>query len=163
MGIYYQDDEVEIRIYSNEEHLEQQNQYKQELKNKQKEAYLKDTDRRRIRKRTYISNQLKTNPLFKLRHNLRNLIRKSLKGNGFSKNTKTYEILGCSFEDFKTHIEHRFHQGMSWENYGEWQYDHITPISWATNEDEIIALNHYTNFQPLWREENQKKSNKYSK
>ena len=78
----------------------------------------------------------------------------------FQKKTKTYCILGCSFEEFKTHIEHQFKDGMSWENYGKWEYDHITPVSWAITEDEIVKLNHYSNLQPLWREENIAKSNK---
>lgn len=33
-------------------------------------------------------------------------------------------------------------------NYG-WDADHITPIASATCEEDIIKLNHYTNFQPL--------------
>lgn len=46
---------------------------------------------------------------------------------------------------------------MTWENRGlyngeldyGWDLDHITPISSAKTENEIIRLNHYTNFQPL--------------
>jgi hypothetical protein len=34
------------------------------------------------------------------------------------------------------------------ENYG-WDLDHIIPISSATTEEQVIELNHYTNFQPL--------------
>lgn len=33
-------------------------------------------------------------------------------------------------------------------NYG-WDLDHIIPISSAKTEDDLIKLNHYTNFQPL--------------
>ena len=49
---------------------------------------------------------------------------------------------------------------MSWDNRIEWHLDHIIPISLATTEEEIIKLNHYTNFQPLWAEENIRKGNK---
>jgi hypothetical protein len=52
---------------------------------------------------------------------------------------------------------------MSWENQGEWHLDHIMPISLAKTEEEVIKLNHYTNFQPLWAEDNVRKSNKYDK
>jgi hypothetical protein len=37
------------------------------------------------------------------------------------------------------------------------------PISLAKTEEEVIKLNHYTNFQPLWAEDNVRKSNKYDK
>ena len=30
-----------------------------------------------------------------------------------------------------------------------WDIDHITPISSAETEDDVIKLNHFTNFQPL--------------
>ena len=49
---------------------------------------------------------------------------------------------------------------MTWNNYGEWELDHIIPISSATTEEEVYKLNHYTNFQPLWMSENRKKGNK---
>ena len=50
---------------------------------------------------------------------------------------------------------------MRWDNHGEWHMDHIKPISLAKTENEILELNHYTNFQPLWANENLSKSNKY--
>jgi hypothetical protein len=53
-----------------------------------------------------------------------------------------------------------FTEGMCWENQGEWHLDHIIPISSAQTEEEIFKLNHYSNFQPLWAEDNIKKGNK---
>ena len=50
--------------------------------------------------------------------------------------------------------------GMSWANRGEWHIDHIIPLSSAKTEEDVIRLNHYTNFRPLWKEDNQIKSNK---
>jgi hypothetical protein len=49
---------------------------------------------------------------------------------------------------------------MSWDNYGEWHIDHIIPLSFAKNEDEIMKLCHYTNLQPLNGIDNIRKSNK---
>ena len=49
---------------------------------------------------------------------------------------------------------------MSWNNAGEWHIDHIYPISLATDENHLIKLNHYTNFQPLLALDNIRKSNK---
>lgn len=49
---------------------------------------------------------------------------------------------------------------MTFENHGEWHLDHIIPLASAINEEDIIKLNHYTNFQPLWSKENLKKGSK---
>ena len=101
--------------------------------------------------------KLKNDDLFRLKHNLRCLIGVSLKQKGITKKSKTSEILGCSFEEFKTYLESKFESWMSWDNYGlyngtinyGWDIDHIIPLKTGTNEIEVIQLNHYTNLQPL--------------
>jgi hypothetical protein len=107
--------------------------------------------------------RLKTDPLFKMKVTIRKTIRKSFKRKGWNKNSKTQKLLGCSFPEFKTYIEELFQEGMSFDNYGEWHYDHIVPLSTATCEDDLFRLNHYTNLQPLWAEDNLRKSNIISK
>jgi len=108
------------------------------------------------RQREYKQN----NPLFKLRCNISTNIQLCMINKGYSKKTKTYKILGCSYEDFKIHLENQFTEWMSWDNYGNpkdglfelnktWDIDHIIPVSVATTEEEVIKLNHYTNLQPL--------------
>ncbi len=77
-----------------------------------------------------------------------------------NKTKNTFECLGVNIDEFKNYIESKFTEGMTWENYGEWQIDHIIPISHGTNQDEICRLNYYTNLRPLWKFENLKKSNK---
>jgi hypothetical protein len=110
-------------------------------------------------RREYQKNRLSKDPLYKLSSSIRNRIGLSFKRNGYTKNSSTYEILGCSFEDFKLYLQDLFKDGMSWENQGEWHLDHIIPVSSAQTEEEIIKLNHYKNFQPLWAIDNIKKSN----
>jgi hypothetical protein len=95
--------------------------------------------------------------LYRLTFSIRNSIRESIVNNGYSKKLKTYDILGCSFEEFLLHIESKFEDWMTWSNKGlyngdfnyGWDIDHIIPISSAKTEDDIIKLNHYTNLQPL--------------
>jgi len=99
-------------------------------------------------------------PIYRLRHNISSLLRMSLKNRGYSKKCRTHSILGCSFEFFASYIEEKFQEGMTWKNYGEWQLDHIVPVSLGEMEEEIITLNHHTNFQPLWKRENIRKTNK---
>ena len=107
----------------------------------------------------YIKERKAKDPLYKLTRDMRSLISKSIKNNGYTKRSKTYEILGCTYEEFKAHIEKQFTEGMNWDNHGKWHYDHIKPISHGKTEKEILALNHYLNFQPLWAEDNLSKSN----
>ena len=104
-------------------------------------------------KRTdYSTLRRKRDELFKLRTNLSSLISQSLKRQNVSKNNKTTEYLGCSIEEFKNHLGDKPRDC--------YQLDHICPCSQAKTEDELIKLQHYTNFQWLSKEENILKSNK---
>ena len=129
---------------------------------KKKEHYHKNKDKYNELNRIYIKNKKANNPLYKLTCSIRSLISQSFKLKYTKKAKKTINILGCSFEEFKIYIESKFTIEMNWDNYAiYWQLDHITPISWAKNEEEVYLLNHYTNFQPLEWRENIKKGNKY--
>ena len=99
--------------------------------------------------------------LFKLQENTRSLILASFKRKGWSKTTKTHKLLGCTFEEFRVHLEAQFKPGMSWENHGKWHMDHIKPCATAKTPEEFEALQHYTNFQPLWAIENLSKGATY--
>ena len=144
---------------------------KEEIEKKQKEYRLKNSDKILDQKKEYYQNNKESrnvyqknrrlnDPLYKLRSSIASLILISIKKIGYSKNSKTYEILGCTFEEFKSHLESQFTEGMTWENQGKWHMDHIYPVSLAIDEDHLIRLNHYTNFQPLWAIDNLKKGNK---
>lgn len=108
----------------------------------------------------YYKKRKENDPLFKLRCNIATLIRFCIKKQGYSKKSKTFKILGCTIEEFKVHLENKFVDGMTWDNHGKWHLDHIYPVSLAKDEEELIKLNHYTNFQPLWALDNIRKSNK---
>ena len=102
----------------------------------------------------------KERPMENMKQIMRNSIRKSFKRGGFTKKNKNFSILGETWDIVKKHMENNFMEGMSWENHGEWEIDHIIPLSIARNEEQLIKLNHYSNLQPLWRKDNQEKSNK---
>ena len=105
----------------------------------------------------HVKNRLKNDPLFKLKCNLRKRNGRIFKSIGIKKNTKTEQILGCSFVEFKIYLESKFEYWMSYDNHGRyngefnygWDIDHIIPLSTAITEDDLIKLNHYTNLQPL--------------
>jgi hypothetical protein len=127
-----------------------------------KECRKKYTEENRERINNYTLNRLKTDPLYKLTFSIRNNIRGCFKrgNNKFIKSKKTENILGCTIQEFIDFIQSQFQKGMTLENHGEWHLDHIIPLASASSEEEIIKLNHYTNFQPLWAIDNLKKSNK---
>ena len=108
----------------------------------------------------YRKERMIKDPLYRAKIDARNIIRKALSDRGYSKKSRTEEILGCSFEQFKTHIESLFVENMSWESRDEWHIDHIIPLSFAKNEKELLLINHYTNLRPIWAKENQLKSDK---
>lgn len=83
-----------------------------------------------------------------------------------TRSNKIFSKLGYTIQDLKTHIENKFLEGMSWDNYGEWHIDHIVPRSWTpycSMEDENFskcwALE---NLQPLWAKDNISKGNRYA-
>jgi hypothetical protein len=102
-------------------------------------------------------------PLIKLTDMLRKRTYEIFKSKGIKKNIKTEKLLGAQFSTVKEHIESQFLEGMNWDNYNykTWHIDHIKPLSLAKTEEELIALCHYTNLQPLWAIDNLTKSNKY--
>lgn len=102
----------------------------------------------------YFKNRKKNDILFRFKIKIHDLIIKSIKGKGYTKNSRTYTYLGCNFLTFKQHIENKFKEGMIWDNHGLWHFDHIYPNALCKTEDELIKNQHYTNFQPLWAKEN---------
>lgn len=79
---------------------------------------------------------------------------------GIKKSKKTENLLGCSIQEAREYIQNKFIDGMTWFNHGEWHIDHIIPLSSAKNIEELTALAHYKNLQPLWRTDNLKKGSK---
>lgn len=125
------------------------------IKNKDKvRVYLKKNkdkinQRRRRYRKTYV---LPLNT--RISQILRRRILCAIKKQGSKKAYKSMELLGCSIEFFKSYIENKFTNGMSWENhslYG-WHIDHIIPCNSFDLSDPIQQKKcfHYTNLQPLW-------------
>lgn len=107
-------------------------------------------------------NRYNSDILYKLNCNVHGYVSKAFKRNGYKKSSKTFELIGCTFEFLKIYIEEQFKEGMSWENYGKWHIDHKIPTSWAKTEEELKELCKYTNLQPLWAEDNLSKKNYYA-
>lgn len=176
---YYQENKEKHRkwdIGRKEKISDYKSKYREENKDKisdyNKEYQLNNLDKfRKSNKKHYKGNKkeilakgnewkkkkIDTDPLFKLKVRTRTLVYLAFKNKTFKKGTKTTKIIGCSFVEFKNHIENQFEEWMNWENYGKyngeyhygWDLDHIVPLSTAKTEEDVIMLNHYKNFQPL--------------
>jgi hypothetical protein len=121
--------------------------------------------RKEIIKKTveYERKKLKTDINWVLKKRLRARLKAALKG--ISKSKKTMELLGVPHINFfKTWIECKFKEGMTWENKHLWHIDHVLPCSSfdLTKPEEQAKCFHYTNLQPLWASENLSKGNRIS-
>lgn len=150
-----------------QENIEYYKEYYQNNSNKMQsyalEYYQNNQEELNKKNAKYFKSRKEKDPIFKLKCNVRNNIgiafKRACKGSHV-KSSKSLEILGCEFDFFIKYLESKFTEGMTLENYGEWEIDHIIPVSSAKNKEEIYKLNHYKNFQPLWKSDNRKKSNK---
>jgi hypothetical protein len=143
------------KTYNDPEKLEHRKKVTRDWKQKNKERINKDA-----------RNKRKIDPLHKIKTNLRCNIKDAFVNtlNGeFQKSMRTSEILGCTYEEFMDHIKSQFVSWMKWENYGNcksneydcsWHLDHIIPVTYAKNREQLLLLNHWSNFQPLCSRKN---------
>jgi len=120
-----------------------------------------DTDEYREYNRNYASKRRKTDSNYRLKDNCRKRINDALRNYGIKKSKHTMELIGCSIEKLKEHLESQFKDGMTWENHSlhGWHIDHKRPCSSfdLTNPSQQKLCFHYTNLQPLWAKDNLEK------
>ena len=99
---------------------------------------------------------------FRVKKSLRARYREAILGARNSTN-ESQRLLGCSIEEVRAFLEKQFSEGMSWENYGEWELDHVRPCASFDLSDpkQVEQCFHFSNLQPLWAEENRVKSDKW--
>lgn len=82
------------------------------------------------------------------------------------KSERTMELVGCTPEELKIHIESQFTEGMTWDKYGKngFHIDHIRPCASFDFSDpqQQKECFHYTNLRPLWASENGSKNSWYN-
>lgn len=126
-------------------------------------------DAYRIHKNEQRKIQRKLEPMTaKIPDRIRTLIRNSLrhKANRRKQGTRTEHYIGCSIQNYMTHLEAQFLPGMTWDTYGNgewnWNIDHIHPISRfdLTDEGQAKKAFHFSNCRPMWAIENFKKGNR---
>ena len=156
-----------IKIYRKDENfrkkynIKKRENYKKNIeieREKRREYYHKNKETLNKKNNQWKNKKRKTDGFYRMKINLRNRLRDFLIGDSQGKKTK--DIVGLDKIEFKLYIQSKFLDGMTWDNYGKWHLDHIHPLSQAKNNDEALLLNHYTNLQPLWAEDNLRKNRK---
>lgn len=134
-------------------------EYNREYKKKYKERF---PEKIKAEKKQYKNKRVERDISFKLLQRMRARILLVLHGK--RKLSSSLELLGCSSEFLKKHLESKFKEGMTWDNYGVkgWHIDHIIPCASFdfTNIEDQKKCFHYSNLQPLWWLENIMKSDK---
>jgi hypothetical protein len=122
----------------------------------------KNKEKRNIKNKYYRNKRYKEDSLYRRKENLRKVLAGAFRRLGYKKNKNTTDIFGCEWDFLYMYIQRQFKGGMTWDNRGRkgWHIDHKIPLSSAKNEEDMLAICHYTNLQPLWAIDNIKKSNK---
>ena len=78
---------------------------------------------------------------------------------GINNSPKMRILTGQTKAGLRKYLEHKFQRGMNWKNYGDWEIDHIVPVSQfnLTRESDARKAYHYTNLKPVWKVHNRAK------
>jgi hypothetical protein len=151
----YQNNKDEILAYNK---IYYQNN-KEKILTQVKEWYLDNLEQILLQKKKYVKNRKAIDINFRLACNLRTRLNSALKNN--SKLGSAVRDLGCPIEFFKDYIATKFHDGMTWGNYGSyWELDHIKELADfdLTDRKQFLEAVNYKNYQPLTIEEHKKKT-----
>lgn len=153
--------------------LEYAKQYRNKQENKEASKEYRKNYRKNNREalqvlhRNWERQQLKTNPAYKLKKNLRGALRNRLHRFKVAKKTSALKYLPKDDLDLLKVIENTWTEGMTWDNHGEgpgtWQVDHIIPFAYFSDEEILKKeiqdiLCHPLNLRAMWTKDNLAKS-----
>jgi len=167
--------EIDKRYRYSEKRKQSQRKYKDSEKGKktekiytQSETFKKNSkiNRKKYQQsdkgKEFYRKRLKRNDNYRIASVLRSRVYHALKSQNAVKCAKTFNLLGCSINELRQHLESKFQENMNWKNHGEWHIDHIKPCMKfdLKNENQQKECFHYSNLQPLWAIDNLKKGAK---
>ena len=167
---YWEENKVELAKANKEyqeTHREEINEMHKKWKKENEVHYKEMVDKWRkenreqinAQKNAYNKEQFKTNIIFKISRILRGRLRQAIKGN--FKSGSAVRDLGCTIEFLAAYIAAKFHDGMTWDNWGPvWELDHIEALGLfnLTDHEQFLIACNYKNLQPLTVEEHAIKS-----
>ncbi len=145
----------------NAEHLKKkQNEYRAANRERARRWGKRYSDANKAKINDKLRERRRNDPLLRLKDAIRGSVRAYL-GSKKTRRSATFEIVGCTPDFLRSHLEKQFKPGMTWENYGShWHVDHRIPLASGTTPEEVMGLSHWTNLQPLEALENLLKSDK---
>jgi hypothetical protein len=154
----------ETKKRKSENHKKWAEKNKEHLSKYIKEYRENNVDKIRQIKRDYERNRKSRDPIYKLISNFRTAIYQVLKESNVEKNKHYFDILQYTPEQLISHLENKFTDKMSWDNYGDWHVDHKLPITHFNiqemGDEEFMRCWSLDNLQPMWGFDNIFKSNK---
>jgi len=156
-------------VLKNKEHItKKQKEYV--LKNKESKLtydklyYTLNKSKKLQQNKIWRNNKKQSDPNFRFKCNISkqfwHILSKGVRKNG-KKTTDILNSLGYTLNDLKLHLQNKFTEGMSWDNYGKWHLDHIKPVcsfNFSSVQDtEFKVCWSLENLQPLWAIDNLKK------
>ena len=134
------------------------------IKFKQKEYYINNYKKNNIKKKVIkkFYNDVNDDKMKNIYNSACSRIRETIKKYNLNIKLSYNDMLGCDRTEFKQYIINKLLEGMTLDNFGEWEMDHIIPISRFNFEtiEEIKSCFNYINIKPMWKSENRQKYNK---
>jgi cytochrome c553 len=158
--IYYEKNKNKIKERAREyatENREKVSKYQKKYSERNKEKLSKYLKKYNANNREKINKQKldrrNSDPILKLQKTVSSLIYACLKRKGYTKRSKSTEILGIGYSGLIEHLDSNPY-GFKYED-GNYDIDHIIPVRSAVTEEDVYALNKYNNLQLLPKEYNQ--------
>ena len=112
-----------------------------------------------------IRNRISRKVSFQIWFSLRN----RLDGTNIKNGRHWESLVNWTLDDLMSHLESKFTDDMSWDNYGGdtgWQIDHVVPRTWfemtSSDSEGFKKCWKLNNLQPLWLKDNASKGNRYA-
>jgi hypothetical protein len=114
--------------------------------------------------RDYMKELRATSPHYRIKMNMSYAIWRGLRKNKFGHSWQ--DLIPYTPKELMDHLESKFTDGMSWQNYGKggWHIDHVIPQSYfkfdSYDHPAFIACWSLSNLQPMWSNQNLSKGNR---
>jgi hypothetical protein len=114
------------------------------------------------RSNEYIKRRYAEDPSFAMAYRIRARVYQAIQKGGASKTGSTEELVGCSFDYLRDHIERQFKGRMSWDNPSSFHIDHVIPLASfdLTDPAQLKVACNWQNLRPLPPKKNMSKGAK---